>query len=101
MVFYNSVVLSFHVSDTFHAVALEVAIDVDDNRDGHGTLGSADADGEEGHEEALEVSVGEEQPVERGEVDVNGVEHQLDADEHGNQVAAGDEAEDADEEQKC
>ena len=60
---------------------MEIAVNVDNNRDSYGTLGCADADGEESHEESLELT-GEEQTVESRKVQVDSVEHELYGDEH-------------------
>ena len=92
--------LEFQVLNTVHLVAVEAMVNVDDDRNGHCSLGGTHTNGEERHEEAFEL-VGMEQAVESCKVDVNGIEHKLNGDEHGNEVASGDETKHADEEQKC
>ena len=55
---------------------MEIAVNVNNNRDSYGTLGSAHTDREEGHEESLKLTR-EEQAVECHKVLVDSVEHEL------------------------
>ena len=45
--------LSFHILDSLNAVALELAIDIDDNSDGHSTFGSSNTNHKECHKHTL------------------------------------------------
>ena len=92
--------LIFKVFNTVHLVAVEATVNVDDNRNRNGTFGSTDSNGEEAHEHTLKLT-GEEQAVECSEIQIDSIKHQLNRDEHGDKVTAGDEAEHADEEQQC
>ena len=78
---------------------MEPAVNIDDNRNSNGCLCGGYADGEQREEEALKLS-GIKQSVEHSKIDVYRVEDKLDGDEHGNQVAPGDESENADEEEQ-
>ena len=79
---------------------MEIAVNVDNNRDSNGTFCCAHANREERHEEALKLFC-EEQAVESRKVEVYSVEHELYRNEHGYQVAACDETIHTNEEQEC
>ena len=98
-IFHNAQ-LEFQVLNTVHLVAVEAVVNIDYYRYSHCSLSSTHSDGKERHEEALKL-VRVKQTVESCEIDVNGIEHKLNGDEHSYQVAAGYETEDADKEQKC
>ena len=83
--------LPLHFPQAPGADVADVAVDIDDDGDGHGGLRGADSDGEQGEEEPFEL-LGEEEAVEDHEIDVHRVENQLDRNQHRQQVAARDES---------
>ena len=86
--------LKFHFVNSLNIDRFDRAENVDDNCNGERSLGRGDGDGEEREEHAFHLA-GEEVAVEEHEVDVNGVEHQLERDKHGDHVFTGDESVDA------
>src|SRR5438309_1747259 len=66
------------------------AEDRDDDRQPDGDLGDRDGDREEGEDQPRQVSV---EARERDQVDVDGVEHQLDPEQDADRVAAGEDTE--------
>src|SRR5262245_24401101 len=71
--------------------------DQDDQGEAESDLGDGDADGEHGEDEPRGVGV---EAREGHEVDVDGVQHELDAEQDADGVAAGDDPEEADGEQR-
>ena len=96
----HNLLLVLEVSNTVYAVATEFAVNIDNDGNGDGRLGGSNANDKERHEHALHA-VGIEQAVDGCEVDVDSIQDELHRDEHGDEVAAGDKAEDANEEQQC
>ena len=82
--------LPFEFLQIFDLDVAQVAVDVDDDGDGHGRFRSADADGEQGEEEALQLTRKQE-TVEYHEIDIYRIEDQFHRDQHRQQVAARDE----------
>ena len=82
--------LPFEFLQIFDLDVAQVAVDVDDDGDSHGRFRSADADGEQGEEEALQLTRKQE-TVEYHEIDIYRIEDQFHRDQHRQQVAARDE----------
>ena len=72
----------------------DVSVDVDDNRNRYRSFGRTDPDGEQGKEETFQLSR-EQEAVEHGKVNIDRVQNQFHADEHGQQVTSGKEPVDA------
>ena len=75
-----------------------MAIHINNNSNCYGRLSSCYTYDEQRHEHTLHP-VGIEQAVDSSEIDVDGIQHQLNRDEHSDKVASCDKAEDADKEQ--
>ena len=73
---------------------LHVTVDIDDDRNRYRCFGRTYPNGEQGEEEAFELSR-EEEAVEDGKVYINRVQNQFHANQHGQQVASGKEPVDA------
>jgi len=78
---------------------VEPAVNVKNDSDGHSRFSGVDADGEQGKEEAFEFAR-VKYAVEYGKVDVNRVEHQLNGDEHRDEVTSRYKSEKANEEEQ-
>ena len=84
----------FHFIEVLDLDILHVSVDVDDNRNRYRSFGRTYTDGKQGEEEAFELSR-EEEAVEDGKVDIDRVQNQFHADQHGQQVTSGKEPVDA------
>ena len=71
-----------------------VSVDIDDYRNCYRSFGRTHPDGEQGKEEAFELSR-EKEAVKHGKVDIDRVQNQFHADKHGQQVTSGKEPIDA------
>src|SRR5690606_31402656 len=81
--------------EVLHVHALDVAENRDDERQSDGGLGGGDGH----HEEHEYLAVDADAPRERDEREIDGVQHQFDAEERDDRIAADDDAGDADREQ--
>ena len=77
---------------------MEITVNIYNNSNGNGRLCRAYSNRKERKEETLHLT-GEKQTVENGKIHVDGIQHKLNGDEHGHQIAARHKTEDADEEQ--
>ena len=77
-----------------------ITVNINNNSKCHCRLCRTDSYREQGEEETFKLSR-EKETVEYSKVKVNRVQHQLNRNEHGNQVATRNKAKDTNEEQKC
>ena len=89
----------FMRSTSSRSIEVPVAVDEQDDGQAHADLGGGDGDDEQGEDLAGDGSGVVPQGAEGDQVDVDGVEDQLDRHEHEHAVPAGEHAVDADAEQ--
>ena len=70
---------------------LDVAVYIDDDGNGYGSLGGCNGDAEQAEKVSFQLPR-EQVTVEYGEIDVRGIQHQFHRDEEGKQVLTGEES---------
>ena len=86
--------INFHFGCVTDVNVFTYPEEVDDDCDGERGLGGCDGDGKERKEHAFHLA-GEKETVKHDKIDIDRVEHQLERNQDGNHVFAGDETVDS------
>jgi hypothetical protein len=89
-----------HVADIFNIDIVEPPVNIDNDRDSHGSFGGGHGDDEQSEKMPLQL-VGVQVFIENDEIDIHRVQHQFDRHEDGDQVPSDQEPVDPYKEHDC